>query len=122
MFNYDPLLDICTSYFTVVITESNGIGGQIDGLIIGGFLDEDTLCSTQEFEGGPFNSFGSLSRYCDVVIQCKPTIIIIYITGVDNNSYLIDEAIFFTIAWTQNTGVMRFLKIVYGANHHKLVK
>jgi len=122
MFNYDPLLDICTSYFTVVINEIGGVGGRIDGLIIGGFLNADTLCSTQEFDGGSFNSFGSFSRYCDLVIQCKPTIVIIYITGVDNNSYLIDKAIFFTITWTQSSGLMRFLKIVEGASHHKLIK
>jgi len=124
MFYYDWLLDVCTSDFTVVMTESNGIGGQIDSLLIGGFLtsDPDSICNAQEFGGGTFNPLGTLSRYCAVVIPCKPTIVIIYIIGVDNNSYVIDEAIWFTISWTQNTGSMRFLKIVEGVNHHKLIK
>jgi hypothetical protein len=124
MFYYDLFLDTCTSDFTVNMTETAGIGGQIDSLLIGGFLtiEPDSICNSQEFGGGTFDPFQTLSRFCAVVIPCKPTIVLIYIRGVDNNSYVIDQSIYFTIAWTQSTGTMSFLKIVYGANHHKLIK
>lgn len=118
---YSWLLDTSTSDFTVIITESNGIGGQIDSLLVEGLLDISTVCSAQEFGGGVFNPLGSLSRYCSLVIPCKVYIIIFYITGVDNNGYVIDEEIWWDISWTQNKGLMRFLKIVEGANHHKLI-
>lgn len=124
IFYYDPNLNICTSNLTVIITETAGIGGQINNLLVGGFLtsDPNSICSSQEFGGGTFNPFGTLSRYCAVVIPCQPTIVIIYIIGVDNNGYVIDQAIWFSITWTQNMGLMRFLKIVDGQSHHKLIK
>jgi len=120
--DYNWLYGTTTSDFTVILTETNGIGGQIDSLLIKGLLDISTVCSAQEFGGGVFNSLGSLSRYCSLVIPCKVYIIIFYITGVDNNGYVIDEEIWWDISWTQNKGLMRFLKIVEGQNHHKLIK
>jgi len=124
MFYYDPIEDICTANFTFNMTETNGIGGQVDSLLIGGFLtiDPDSICSSQEFGGGTFNPLGTLSRYCELVIPCQPTIVLFYIRGVDNNGYGIDQSTYFTITWTQSTGTMRFLKIVEGASHHKLIK
>jgi len=124
MFYYNPITDICTSNLTFNMTETNGIGGQVDSLLIGGFLtiDPDSICNSDEFGGGTFDAFSTLSRYCAIVIPCQPTIVLFYIRGIDNNGYVIDQSIYFTIAWTQNMGTMRFLKIVEGANHHKLIK
>jgi len=124
MFYYDVFSDTCTSDFTFNMTETNGIGGQIDSLLIGGFLtiDPESICSSQEFGGGTFDPFQTLSRYCELVIPCQPTIVLFYIRGIDNNGYGIDESTYFTITWTQSTGTMRFLKTVEGASHHKLIK
>lgn len=124
MFYYDPNTDICTSNLTFNMTETAGVGGQIDSLLIGGFLtiDPESICSSQEFGGGTFDAFSTLSRYCELVIPCQPTIVLFYIRGIDNNGYGIDQSTYFTIAWTQNMGTMRFLKIVEGASHHKLIK
>ncbi|MBA7698331.1 hypothetical protein ES703_107008 [subsurface metagenome] len=124
MFYYDPESDICTSDLTFNMTETAGVGGQIDSLLIGGFLtiDPESICSSQEFGGGTFDPFQTLSRYCELVIPCKPTIVLFYIRGIDNNGYGIDQSTYFTITWTQSMGTMRFLKIVEGASHHKLIK
>ena len=124
MFYYDPNFDICTSTLTFNMTETAGIGGQIDSLLIGGFLtiDPESICNSDEFGGGTFDAFSTLSRYCELVIPCQPTIVLFYIRGIDNNGYGIDQSTYFTIAWTQNMGTMRFLKIVEGASHHKLIK
>ena len=123
MFYYDVFSDTCTSDFTFNMTETNGIGGQIDSLLIGGFLtiDPESICSSQEFGGGTFDPFQTLSRYCELVIPCQPTIVLFYIQGIDNNGYGIDQSIYYTIAWTQSMGTMRFLKIVEGQSHHKLI-
>ncbi|MBA7628732.1 hypothetical protein ES703_36227 [subsurface metagenome] len=123
MFYYDPNFDICTSTLTFNMTETAGIGGQIDSLLIGGFLtiDPESICSSQEFGGGIFDPFGTLSRYCELIIPCQPTIVLFYIRGIDNNGYGIDQSTYFTITWTQSMGTMRFLKIVEGASHHKLI-
>jgi len=124
MFYYDQILDICTSELTFNMTETAGVGGQIDSLLIGGFLtiDPESICNSQEFGGGTFDPFQTLSRYCELVIPCQPTIVLFYIRGIDNNGYGIDQSTYFTITWTQNMGTMRFLKIVEGASHHKLIK
>ncbi len=124
MIHYDPNTDICTSDFTFNMTETNGIGGQVNSLLVGGFLTEapDSICSSQEFGGGVFNPLGTLSRYCSLIIPCKPTIVVFSITGIDNNGYVIEQMTYFTITWTQSTGTMRFLKVVEGASHHKLIR
>jgi hypothetical protein len=124
MFYYNPSTDICTSNLTFNMTETAGIGGQIDSLLIGGFLtiDPDSICSSQEFGGGTFDAFSTLSRYCELIIPCQPTIVLFYIRGIDNNGYGIDQSTYYTITWTQSMGTMRFLKIVEGASHHKLIK
>jgi len=124
MFYYDPNFDICTSTLTFNMTETAGIGGQIDSLLIGGFLtiDPESICNSDEFGGGTFDAFSTLSRYCEIVIPCQPTIVLFYIRGVDNNGYGIDQSTYFAITWIQSTGTMRFLKIVEGASHHKLIK
>ena len=122
-FYYDWLQDKCFANFDVVITESGGVGGDIYSILIAGQIDQWTPCAyDQEIGGGRFYANGSLSRYCALVLPCRPYIVTINISGIDNNYYTIDQAIFFTIAWTQNTGLMRFLKIVEGQNHHKLIK
>jgi len=124
MFWYDQNSDTCTSDFTVNMTETVGVGGQIVSLLIGGFLtiDPQSICNSDEFGGGIFNPFGTLSRFCEVVIPCKPAVVMIYIQGIDNHGYGIEQSIYFTITWTQSAGTMRFLKIVEGASHHKLIK
>ena len=119
---YNWLYGTTTSDFTVILTETNGVGGQIDSLLIRGLLDVGTICNSQEFGGGFFNPLGSLSRNCSLVIPCKAYIIIFYITGVDNNGYAINLEFWWDIVWSQNTGLMRFLKVVEGQNHHKLIR
>lgn len=121
-FYYDWLQDKCFANFDVVITESGGVGGDIYSILIEGKIDQWTPCADdQEIGGGRFYANGSLSRSCALVLPCRPYIVTINISGIDNNYYTIDQAIFFTIAWTQNTGTMSFLKIVEGQNHHKLI-
>jgi len=111
-----------TDPFTIFINESNGVGGEIYSVNIGTFINSD-LCRLNNFGSGRFASYGMLSIYCArVYAPCKLTLIIIYIEGVDDNGYVIEEAIWFTITWTQNTGTMSLLKIVEGQNHHKLIK
>ncbi len=122
IFIYYPLLDTTHTDFTVVLTETNGVGGQINGIVIGAFPDVDTMCYATDFGGGTFSPLGTLSRYCSLIIPCKPTIIIGYIEGVDNNGYVIEEAVWYYLTWTANTAAARFLKVVKGASHHKLIK
>ncbi|MBA7663701.1 hypothetical protein ES703_71748 [subsurface metagenome] len=122
-FYYDWLQDKCFANFDVVINESGGVGGDIYSILIDGKIDQWTPCVyDQEIGGGRFYANGSLSRSCALVLPCKPYIVTINISGIDNNYYTIDKAIFFTIAWTQNTGTMSLVKIVEGVNHHKLIK
>ena len=85
IFIYYPLIDTTYSDFTVVLTEINGVGGQINSIQVAGLLDADTICSIQDFGGGTFSPLGTLSRYCSLIIPCQPTIIIRYIEGIDDN-------------------------------------
>jgi hypothetical protein len=121
-FYYDALQDKCFANFDIVITESNGVGGDIYSILIEGFVDQWTSCGTQEIGGGRFYANGILKRFCAAVIPCMPYMVTIHISGIDNNYYTIDQGIFFTIAWTQNRAVMMYLKTVAGPNHHKLIK
>ena len=124
MFYYDSTGDFSYSDFTFNMTETAGVGGQINNfdaeVPYPYFVDHG--CSNHEFGGGTFGPFGTLSRYCSFIIPCQPTVILFYILGTDANDYLIQETVYFTVTWTQNMGVMRFLKIVEGQSHHKLIK
>ena len=120
IWTYYPFLDSAESNFTVVLTESNGVGGEISRIAVGTYIDSD-LCFLNEYEGGMFNPNGTLSRYLSPIATCKLTLVIIYVEGVDNNGYMIEEAAWYFLTWTANKATAQFLKIVEGQNHHKLI-
>jgi len=119
---YGNLDGSCTSDFTVITTETNGVGGRIDTIRMTG--SEGTCLSdyAQAFGGGTFSANGNFSRYCSMWMPCWPTNLIVAIEGVDMNGYIISQNIWFVITWFQNRGTMSFLKVVYGPNHHKRIK
>lgn len=124
IFLYDPELNITVSEFTVMMIETNGVGGQVDGLLIEAYdraLPDEPL-HAQIFPGGIILPFGNFSIYCPLIILGKPDLIVLWIEATDDNGNTIARYYTWTITWTQNTGTMRFLKIVEGASHHKLIK
>jgi len=123
IFLYDPELNITISAFTVVMTETNGVGGQVDGLLIEAYETYNhTLLHEEIFPGGILPALGSFSIYCPLEIAGKPDIIALWIEATDDNGNTIARYYTWTITWTQNTGTMSLLKIVEGQNHHKLIK
>lgn len=110
-----------TSSFTVIVTETNGVGGRIDTIRVIGTPKSGSAWA-QAFEGGTFSANGSFSRYCSMLLYCWPYHVLIKAEGVDMHGYTIDVGISFFVLWSQNRGVMKFLKVVYGPNHHKLIK
>ena len=120
IFLWDPIYGICLSEFTILMTETAGVGGEITSLIVTAWAYDEMFYS-QEFGGGTFDPFQTLSRYISLILFGHPDLIIFGIEGVDNNDYAIELVYWFNINWTQSTGTMSLLKIVEGANHHKLL-
>ncbi len=117
---WDPIYNISISDSTIILTETEGIGGVIDGMEIEAW--DENLLHLEVFPGGTFPPFGSFSRYCPLVVYGKPNLITLLVEGVDDNNYVIWLSYSWTIDWTQNIGTMTLLKIVEGASHHKLIK
>lgn len=120
VFLWDPDDDICLSEFTILMKETAGVGGVVNSVLVTAWRDS-TLLYTQDFGGGTFDAFQTLSRFISLIIFGQPTLILFGIDGVDNNGYTIELVYYFNITWTQNTGTMSLLKIVEGQNHHKLI-
>lgn len=120
IFLYDPVYNLCATEFTVVMTETAGVGGVIDGLLIEAWTD--VLLHSEVFLGGAFGPFGSIGIYCPLVILGQPNGIVIFIEGVDLNGYMIELYYYFYVYWTQERGTMSLQRIVEGSNHHKLIK
>jgi len=116
---WDPIYNISISDSIIILTETGGVGGVIDGMYIEAW--DENLLHSELFLGGTFPALGTFSCYCPLLVYGKPELITLLVEGVDDNSYVIHLTYFWTIAWTQNTGTMRFLKIVEGASHHKLI-
>lgn len=121
IFLWDPIYEICLSEFTINMQETAGVGGQITSLIVTAWA-ADVMFYSQEFGGGTFDPFQTLSRFISLILFGQPELIIFGIEGVDNNGYAIELVYWFNINWTQNTGTMSLLKIVEGQSHHKLIK
>lgn len=120
IFLYDPVYNLCVTEFTVMMTESAGVGGVIDGLLVEAWTD--VLLHSEIFPGGTFGPFGSLSCYCPLVIVGQPNGIVIWIEGMDLNGYMIELYYYFYVYWTQERGTMSLDRIVKGANHHKKIR
>jgi len=108
--------------FTAQLTETAGVSGEITSFIITVWADLEQLQPTQVYGGGSFNPYGLIWWSIIISIDGRPDIMLFNIDGVDDNGYAIELIYYFNIYWTQSTGTMRFLKIVEGASHHKLIK
>lgn len=112
-----------TGDFIVVINETGGVGGRIDSIWIDSKRADNTSCWRNAFEGGTFSANGSLSRSVSLRVRCQAMNVVIIIKGVDMHGYTIDVEAWYGVTWGfASTGSMRFLKIVEGQNHHKLIK
>jgi len=114
--------EYCFGTFTVQLTETAGVSGKITLFVFTAWTDLEELLSTQVYGGGSFNPYGQISWDIVTSIDGRPDIMLFNIEGIDNNGYAIELIYYFNIYWTQSTGTMRFLKIVEGASHHKLIK
>jgi len=121
IFLWDPIYGICLSEFTINMKETAGVGGQITSLIVTAWA-ADVMFYSQEFGGGTFDPFQTLSRFISLILLGQPDLMIFGIEGVDNNGYAIEIVYWFNITWTQNSGTMSLKKIVEGQSHHKLIK
>jgi predicted secreted Zn-dependent protease len=100
---YSGIYNTSTSTFSVVLTESNNIGGTITDLLIGTFLN-GVLLSAQDFGSGNFFPLGTLTfPNCVVVATGMPNQFIILAEGVDLSGYPIEVAYVGTIAWSTAT-------------------
>ena len=121
IFTWFPIGGVCLSEFSIVMVETAGVGGQITGVIVTAWLHDIMFYSEKHGSGG-FNPFASFSCPIYLILLAKPDTIIFIIEGVDDNGYAIELVYWFGLSWTQSTGTMRFLKVVEGASHHKLIK
>lgn len=119
-FIWDPITGICVTEFLILIGESAGVGGTIDGILIE--LYDFSLLHSEIFPGGSFPPYGAISRYCPMVILGQPIVMAIWIEGIDDNGYMIEIEFFYNIYWFDSRGTASLQKIVEGANHHKLIK
>jgi len=120
-FWWNPIYERWQSEFTIIMTETAGVGGQITSLIVTAWA-ADIMFYSYDFGYGSFNPLGSFSPYILLRLLYQPDIIIFGIEGVDDNGYAIELVYWFEVIWIQSKGTMRFLKIIEGASHHKLIK
>jgi hypothetical protein len=86
--------------FDAVLTESNGVGGEADTVIVGTFIDEDTLLGAWEFTGGLFSAYGTFRTFCEMTSPGQPNLILLYSTGTDDSTYVWETATLYTISWS----------------------
>ena len=75
--------------FTVIISETNGVGGRVSTLRIQIF-SEDTLCVSYQFSGGNFQANGTLEIDCsDICVDptCDYDKMEIRAEGTDDNAF-----------------------------------
>jgi len=121
IFIWDPITGICVTEFLILISESAGVGGTIDGILIE-LGDYYSLLHSEIFPGGSFPPYGAISRYCPMVILGQPIIMVIYIEGIDDNGYMIEIEFSYIIYWLESRGTASLQKVVKGANHHKRIR
>jgi len=120
-FWWNPIYERWQSEFTIIMTETAGVGGQINSLLVTAWA-ADVMFYSYDFGYGSFNPLGSFSPYILLRLLYQPDLIMFGIEGVDNNGYAIELVYWFNVTWTQNTGTMSLKKIVEGQSHHKLIK
>jgi len=113
--------EYCFTTFTVQMTETAGVSGEITLFVVTAWTDQGQLLFTQVYAGGRFNPYDQIWWGIVTSIDGRPDIMVFNVEGVDDNGYAIELIYYFNIYWTQSTGTMRFLKIVEGASHHKLI-
>lgn len=87
VWNYDGDTNTTTANFSIVLTETNNVGGDIDDCYFGTYLNDDTQLSSQNFGGGSFAALGSVSIPCNVVVTGKPDFFAFRAEGFDDNGY-----------------------------------
>lgn len=131
IYSYNSYTNITTSTFSVILTESNNVGGTITDLLIGTFLD-DVILSAQDFGSGSFNPLNTLTfPNCVVVATGRPNLVVILALGIDLNGYEIEVGAYAAIVWSTsadaatlelqliNKGDPRFDRVVRETKRHK---
>jgi hypothetical protein len=109
--------------FDAVLTESNGVGGEADTVIVGTFVDEDTVLGAWGFAGGLFSAFGTLRRYCEMTSPGEPNLLLLYSTGTDDNTYIWEAAEVYTIYWsTPAKASVQFLRTLDPSRDARMIR
>jgi hypothetical protein len=84
---YDGDTNTTTANFSIVLTETNNVGGDIDDCYLGTYLNDETQLSSQNVGGGSFAALGSVSLPCAVVVTGQPDFFAFRAEGFDSNGY-----------------------------------
>jgi len=121
IFIWDSVTGICVTEFLILISESAGVGGMLEGILIE-LGDYYSLLHSEIFPGGIFPPYGAFSRYCPMVILGQPIVMGIWVEGTDDNGYMIEIEFVYNIYWSDSRGTASLQKVVKGANHHKKIR
>lgn len=99
IFTYDSIVH-CTFYeFIIIITETNGVGGQFDPMLWTDAVREDGCGHQTSFANEIFEPYGTIQIFVDWRARCKPTIMTLRLKGYDNNNYEIDVLVEIPFVW-----------------------
>jgi hypothetical protein len=115
-------MDTTNFSFNGVITESNGLGGQIDIVATATYLGE-TYLGAWYFDGGRFDPYGTFIRSCEFSSPGQPDYLLLYSAGVDDNGYSFELGYEYSISWTSpKSAVVRFLRTIDPKSNDRILR
>lgn len=121
VWTYDEGGPLATANFGAVFTESNNVGGVVDGLWVGTYLmPSEVRLSSQLVLGGSFAALGTLTVPVAVNSPGKPDLIAILAEGTDSNGYPVVVRWYATISWP--SGLAQLYQVVDGITDPRIVR
>lgn len=109
--------------FNTILTESNGVGGLVDSVLVGTFIDENTILGAWDFGGGIFNAFGTFTKFCELTSPGRPNLMLLYSEGTDSNGYYFELATMFTISWASpESATAQFLRVIEPKSNDRMIR
>lgn len=100
VFTYYPDSDTSKSTFTIVITETAGeVGGAFDGEIRSFIYQHPGCWSLHLLEWRTIEALGTVLYDCDIELECRDTVVQVYIDGKDNAGRRIEKLIDISVIW-----------------------
>jgi hypothetical protein len=107
VWTYDADTDTTSGTFTIVLTETKGVGGRIDDIYCGLYDALGNRLRSKMFGSGAFAPFGTLSITNSTSCTGKPVTMAYLAEGVDDNGYTVTARYYASITWPAGIAVIR---------------